>query len=167
VATEASARGHYLKDLIHQFANGARVIARGCPELVLLVERGVLDGPEAEAAVRACTVPLLAEGIDQLVLGCTHFPAMRPVFERVAGPAVAVVDSGAAVARQARRVLEREGWLAIPDGRAVSDPRPLRPDDEFWCSGDVAVFERTASAILGEAVTARHATSVPGCPALP
>jgi glutamate racemase len=120
-----------------------------------MVEAGVLDGPAAEAAVRDYIGPMLAEGIDELALGCTHFPAMRAVFERVAGPGVEVIDSGAAVALQARRVLTRESLLSPEDAGAASTPRAVRDDDEFWCSGDTSQFDRVASAILAQQVHAR------------
>ena len=156
-ATEASARGTYLKRLIADHANGVRVFAQGCPDLVMLAEAGALDGPTAEAAVRAYVQPMLDAGIDELVLGCTHFPAMRAVFERVAGPDVEVIDSGAAVARQARRVLARHTLLAAPDGEPARAPRAPDARDEFWCSGDPIHFSRVASAILGHPVAGRLA----------
>lgn len=155
-ATEASARGDYLKTLIDQFAGDARVLAVGCPRLVTLAEAGQLDGPEIEAAVRDYIQPMLDEGIDQLVLGCTHFPAMRSVFERVAGPDVAVIDSGAAIARRTRHLLAESDLLASAES-ASSHPRPLTAQDEVWCSGDAAHFASVASAILGQSVTARFA----------
>lgn len=155
-ATEASTAGDYLKRLIVEHANGVQVFAAGCPRLVTLAEAGILDGAEAEAAVRDYLQPMLAAGIDELVLGCTHFPAMRPVFERVAGAGVEVIDSGAAIARQTRRVLGREGLLADPALPAAKMPRAPGASDEFWCSGDVARFERTARAILGHAISARQ-----------
>lgn len=154
-STEASAKGDYLRGLIATFANGARVLARGCPRLVTMVEEGILDGPVAEAAVRADIQPMLDAGIDMLVLGCTHFPALRPVFERVAGPGVTVIDSGAAIARQTRRVLTRDDLLAAPYESVAETPRSLQPSDEFWCTGDVARFEAIASILLGEPVSAR------------
>lgn len=154
-ATEASANGSFLKELIRQHANGVRVLAVGCPSLVTLAEAGVLDGPEAETAVRGYIEPMLREGIDKLVLGCTHFPAMRAIFEEIAGPDIEVIDSGAAVALQTRRVLTRERLLSPADGGPASTSRALRPDDEFWCSGDPRHFERVARAILHQPVTAR------------
>jgi glutamate racemase len=155
-ATEASARGDYLKGLIAQHANGVQVLAVGCPRLVILAEAGQLDGSETEAAVREYIAPLLAAGIDELVLGCTHFPAMRAVFERVAGPGVEVIDSGAAIARRTRHVLSERHALAAPAGLPAEAPRPTRADDEFWCSGDAVHFAAVASAILGHPVAARH-----------
>jgi glutamate racemase len=147
-ATEASARGDYLKGLIAQHANGVQVMAVGCPRLVELAEVGLLDGPEAEAAVREYIGPMLATGIDELVLGCTHFPAMRTAFERVAGPGVEVIDSGEAIARRTRVVLAERGALAATERGPAAAARPPRAGDEFWCSGDPARFAAIASAIL-------------------
>jgi glutamate racemase len=155
-ATEASARGDYLRRLIAEHAHGVEVHAVGCPRLVLLAEAGILDGPEAEAAIREYVTPLLEAGIDTLVLGCTHFPAMREAFARVVGPDITMIDSGAAIARQTRRVLTERGWLAHP-GEATRNPRRLTPNDSLWCSGDVKRFARVASVILGYPVTVHGA----------
>ena len=81
---------------------------------VQLVERGELDGPEVERVVRASLKPLLDAGADTIVLGCTHYPFLRPVIERIAGPDVRVIDPAPAVARQLLRVLEERG-LCHPD----------------------------------------------------
>lgn len=156
-ATEAAAQGPYLKKLIEDFASDKRVLTTGCPGLVSLVEAGTLDGPEAEAAIRDYVGPMLAEGIDELVLGCTHFPAMRAAFERVAGSGVEIIDSGEAVARQTRRVLEERCAVARPGVPPADEPRPPSPRDEFWTSGDAEAFARVAGAILGHPVKARHA----------
>ena len=155
-ATEASAHGDYLRQLIADHANGVTVHAVGCPRLVLLAEKGILDGPEAEAAIRGYVDPMLTDGIDVLVLGCTHFPAMRETFVRVVGPEVAVIDSGAAVARQTRRVLAEREWLG-GEGNVASDSRALTSADSLWCSGDVGQFARVAEAILGMSVEVRGA----------
>jgi glutamate racemase len=155
-STEASAKGGYLQRLIRDHADGVEVLPVGCPRLVTLAEEGKLDGAEVEATVRGYIQPLLDRGIDILVLGCTHFPAMRPVFERVAGPEVAVIDSGAAIARQTRRVLTERGWLAT-ERPALEVSRPLTSSDEFWHSGDQGQFERVASALTSEPITARRA----------
>lgn len=155
-ATEASARGNYLRQLIADHANGVTVHAVGCPRLVLLAENGILDGPEATAAIRDYVDPMLAAGIDVLVLGCTHFPAMRDAFAQVVGPDVAIIDSGAAIARQTRRVLTERAWLRS-EGRAASEPRMITTSDSLWCSGDTERFARVAEAILGMSVNVRGA----------
>jgi glutamate racemase len=127
--------------------------------IAMLVEAGAFDGPEVEVAMRGYVQPLLTAGSDALVLACTHFPVLRAVVARVAGPGVMVVDSGAAVARQTRRVLTAHGLLAHPDQAPAPVPRAPRPDDECWCTGDAERFTRVASAILTGPLVAYH---VPG-----
>jgi glutamate racemase len=155
-STEVSARSHYLRTLIEEHANGVRVLAAGCPRLVELAEAGELAGPVVEATIRDYIAPMLDAGVDQLVLGCTHFPAMRGAFERVAGAAVTVIDSGAAIARRTRVVLGERGALASAR-LALEAPRAPGAGDEFWCSGDETHFAAVASAILGHTIAARHA----------
>ena len=75
---------------------------------VELVENGILDGPEAEKVVRASLQPLLDAGADRIVLGCTHYPFLKPVIQAIAGPEVQVIDPAAAVARQTVRMLEKD-----------------------------------------------------------
>ncbi|HEX4872431.1 MAG TPA: glutamate racemase [Nevskiaceae bacterium] len=87
----------------------ARLITQPCPGLVEFVERGELDTPALEALLAGYVEPLLAAGADVLVLGCTHYPFLRPVLRKRLPAAVQLLDTGAAVARQTRRVLEREG----------------------------------------------------------
>ncbi|HZC06183.1 MAG TPA: glutamate racemase [Ktedonobacterales bacterium] len=164
-ATNSAARSDYLRGLIAQFAQGVEVYPVGCQSLVTLAEAGLLDGPEVEREIRRGIEPLLAKGIDVLALGCTHFPAMRPVFERVVGPQVRVIDSGAAVARQTRRVLREQGLLANPTGGPATASRPLRSDDEFWRSGESVTFEQVASRLLGSPVEGRYASGMLWSPA--
>src|SRR5437868_11285295 len=99
-ATNQAAKALYLRQLIDEFAEGIKVFAVGCPELVALVEQGELDGPIAEEVVRVALEPILKEDIDVIVLGCTHFPALRLVIERITNKRVRVIDSGAAIARR-------------------------------------------------------------------
>ena len=156
-ATEASARSDYLHQLIEQFASGVEVLPVGCPRLVTLAEAGQLEGPEVEGVIRAYLEPLLDAGIDTLVLGCTHFPAMRGAFAHVCGPRVELVDSGEAIARRTRNLLTRLQLLAEPEVHAAAAPRSLGDDDEFWCSGDAGHFAQIAEMILGQPVRAEQA----------
>jgi glutamate racemase len=152
VATTQAVRAAYLQQLIDDFASGLEVFAVGCPELVTLVEEGILDGPVVERTLEHCFEPLLSQQVDVLVLGCTHFPALRPAIERVVGKQVQVIDSGKAVARRTHTVLEAESLLR-PNGEENGHTGELR----VWCSGDAQVFGDIASRVLGYAVTAQHA----------
>jgi glutamate racemase len=99
--------------------------------LVEAVEQGELDTPETEALLRRHIEPLLDTGADQLVLGCTHYPFLRPAIERIVDGRMAVIDPAPAVARQTVRVLTRLDLEASPDraGRHIfyttGDPLPL------------------------------------------
>ena len=111
LATAGTFRGRHYADTKERFASGVRVIAAVADEFVQLVERGETSGAEAERVVRARVEPLLAAGADEIVLGCTHFPHLKPVIEKVCAGRAEVVDPSGAVARQARRVLEARGLL--------------------------------------------------------
>lgn len=134
LATGSSLGGEKFHRLLDAHAQGVRVITRPCPGWVERVEAGDLDSAATRTAVAAELDPLLAQGADVLVLGCTHYPFLRPLIEAIAGPGVTVLDTGAAVARQARRVLEREGRLA-PAGASGGEVR-------WQGSGDPAQFAR-------------------------
>ena len=120
LATKGTFQGRLYRETSARYASGARVVTRVADDFVSLVERGELDGPEVEAAVRAHITPLLDQGVDQIVLGCTHFPFLKPAIERVAAGRASVIDPSAAVARQVRRVLASRGALrtsAAPPAR--------------------------------------------------
>ena len=82
----------------------------------LATRSGVVGVLEAEACVRAVVEPMLERGADQIVLGCTHYPFLRPVLDRiVAGRDVRIVDPSPAVARRVAELLDRGGLRAAPD----------------------------------------------------
>lgn len=112
LATAGTFGGRLYNETKSKFAKDITVIATVADEFVALVERGETSGPEAERAVRAKIEPLLAAGCDMLVLGCTHFPHLKPLIEKIAGDRAKVLDPSDAVARQARRVLESRGLLS-------------------------------------------------------
>ena len=114
LATAGTFNGRLYRETTARFAKGVTVVASVADEFVALVEKGETSGPRAEAAVRAKVEPLLAAGADHIVLGCTHFPHLRPLIEKIAAGRAEVVDPSEAVARQAKRVLARLGLLA-PD----------------------------------------------------
>ena len=113
-------------------------------DFVQLVERGELDGPETERVVRASLQPLLDAGADTIVLGCTHYPFLRPVIERIAGPDVRIIDPAPAVARQVVKVL---GTLEPPasSGPSAADGGP--GSLELLSSGDPATLYALAATI--------------------
>lgn len=109
LATGAALAGEKFLRLLAEHTTSVRVLTQPCPGLVECVECGELDGPNVQSLLSSYLDPLLAAGADTLVLGCTHYPFLRPAIQRIAGPSVTLLDTGAAVARQVRRVAEREG----------------------------------------------------------
>jgi glutamate racemase len=149
-ATNQTVKATYLRHLIDDFASDIQVYAVGCPELVTLVERGELNGEIVEQTLRLAFAPLLEKEVDVIVLGCTHFPVLRPAIQRVVGKKVQVIDSGAAIARRTHGILDAEGLL-----------RPRKAEGgktQIWCSGDARDFSRVASAVLGYSVIVSQAT---------
>ncbi|MFP3915207.1 MAG: glutamate racemase, partial [Actinomycetota bacterium] len=127
VATAATFQGELFASVVSRFAAGIEVFTAACPRWVELVEEGAVAGPEAEDEVRRCLQPLMGEGIDVLVLACTHFPALLEVIREVVDGSVVVVDPSPAVARQTARLAGDMG-LQAGEGttRLLSTARPER-----------------------------------------
>ena len=119
LATAGTFHGRLYNETKAEFAKNVTVIAAQADEFVTLVEhagieRGsglptasALTGPAVEKIVRVKVEPLLKAGADKIVLGCTHFPHLKPVIEKVCAGRAEVIDPSDAVARQAKRVLEK------------------------------------------------------------
>jgi len=109
LATAGTLKGSKYLKTRGLYEDDVRIVEHVGQGFVELVEGGILDGPEAEATVRASLQPLLDAGADTIVLGCTHYPFLQPVIERLAGPGVKVIDPAPAVARQTVRILREKG----------------------------------------------------------
>jgi glutamate racemase len=151
-ATNQTAKAIYLQQLIDEFAGGIQAYAVGCPELVALVERGEFDGSAVEETVKQALHPIIKEDVDVIVLGCTHFPALRPVIERITAHQIHIIDSGTAVARRIHYVLDAEG-LIQPNNSNFTDIGNL----QVWCSGDANDFSNVTNKLLGYSISARQA----------
>lgn len=108
LATEASLAGEKLHRLISEHASLVRVITQPCPEFVTLIEGGQLSGATVEAAAKRVISPLIDEGADVLILGCSHYPFIRNSIQKVAGDQVRLLDTGAPVARRVQSLLEAD-----------------------------------------------------------
>lgn len=126
LATSQTAASHRFVQLLGRFNAGAEVLVQPCPGLVERVEAGDLDGADTRALLADYLMPLLDQGADTLVLGCTHYPHLTQLIQDLAGPDVLVMSSGAAVARQVRRRLEEADLLTRGTGAGT---------ERFWTSG--------------------------------
>ena len=119
LATERSLDGELFRRTAARYGSGIEVLTVPGTGFVELVEGDREDTPEAEATVRAAVEPMLARGADQIVLGCTHYPFLTPVLERVvAGRGVAIVDPSPAVARRVAQLLDDCGLRGLTVGGA-------------------------------------------------
>ena len=129
--------------LLEQYAGDVEIVTQACPGLVEQVEAGELDSSATRALVERYTTPLIARGADTLVLGCTHYPFLKPVITELVGPDVRLIDTGEAVARQVVRRLPA----------AMSGAEAKAPTERFWSTGDLVAARRIVSQLWGRPVT--------------
>lgn len=132
LATPATFQGALYASVVERFANGVTVLQDTCPGLVMEVDAGHLDTPKVRAILERALNPMLAQGIDTVVLGCTHFPFVIPTIKDIVGPEVRVIDPAPAIARQAKRMLEANDIL---------NPIPQANPALFLTTGDPARME--------------------------
>jgi glutamate racemase len=128
LATPRTVASERLANLIRNYATGVEVSAVPAPGLVELVEAGETGGPGVRRLLRPLLEPLLAWDVDVVVLGCTHYPFLRAEIERIVGPGVRVLDSGEAIARRTRAVLDERG-LSRPHTCSAGSLRLLTSGD--------------------------------------
>ncbi len=113
--------------------------AVACPTLATIIQEGRQFDEQAVAAVRAACAPLLQAQVDTVILGCTHYPLIRLMLQRVLGPEVALVSSGAALARQVEHALSGRGLRSDRDGEGTY---------RFLCTGDPCTFKEVGTRFL-------------------
>ncbi len=167
IATPATIRSHAYFGAIKDENPAVEVYEHATPTFVPMVEAGRLEGPDVEAAVREALAPLLGpapdpsaeaifplppgEHVDTLLLGCTHYPLLRPVIARVAGELVAIVDSATATAAALAELLAINGLEAQGD-------RPT--SHRLLTTGDVERFEAVARPLFGEELPPAESVSL-------
>ncbi len=126
LATTGTLQSAKFAALLDRFASDVQVVTQPCPGLVELIESGDLNSPALRQLLQGYVEPLLDAGCDTIILGCTHYPFLRPLLSQMVPAAVVIIDTGAAVARQLQRLLAERDLLASG---------PARPA-EFWTSAD-------------------------------
>lgn len=111
LATPATFQGALYASVVERFAQGVTVLQHTCPGLVNQIEAGNLDSIEARRILEDALHPMIVQGIDTVVLGCTHYPFVIPLIQEIVGPEVRVIDPAPAVARQVERVLQAQNYL--------------------------------------------------------
>ncbi|MFI8744846.1 glutamate racemase [Pseudomonas sp. NPDC077186] len=145
LATTGTLKSAKFAALLDRFASDVRVITQPCPGLVECIEAGALQAPATRELLQGYVAPLLAEGCDTLILGCTHYPFLKPLLRSLVPDSVSLIDTGAAVARQLQRLLEQGQLLAAGPAQAT----------RYWSSGSPAQMQRVLPVLLGETAEVR------------
>ena len=139
VATAGTIKSRAYFDNIKDINPAAEVSEQACPEWVDLVEAGQAQAPETVPLLRKYLDPLRVQGIDTLILGCTHYPLLREPIESLLGPDITVVDSATTTASATRLILEVN--------RLESDADSTR--HELWSTGPTSRFAAVAERMFG------------------
>ena len=139
LATEATVASRRYEELVHAYDAGVELIAVPSPRLVPLIEGPDPFGEETTEAVREVAAPLKAAGVDTVILGCTHYPIVRPIFQRAFGRSVTLVFSADETAREVAETLDRKG---------IENDERREGAVRFLTTGDPAAFAERGKRFL-------------------
>lgn len=143
IGTAGTVRSGAYERAIHALRPDARVTAKACPLFVPLVEEGWTDRDATGLIAREYLAPVVAAHVDTLVLGCTHYPLLKPLLHEVLGPDVRLIDSAEETAAETARVLAEQGIAATPGAT---------PAYHFVCSDEPSRFLALGQRFLGSAI---------------
>jgi glutamate racemase len=141
LATTGTLQSAKFAALLDRFATDVRVITQPCPGLVELIEDGDLHSPVLRKLLLGYVQPLLDAGCDTIILGCTHYPFLKPLLKQMIPTNIILIDTGAAVARQLQRLLAERELLATGPARAA----------QFWTSADPGHFSNILPSLWNSA----------------
>ncbi len=141
LATVGTLKSAQFAALLESYGKNVTVVTEGCPGLVECIERGELAATETSRLLESYLKPLLDAKADTIVLGCTHYPFVRPLIEEIVGKEVVLVDTGAAVARQLQKRLSEKDLLA-----EAGEPGNVG----FWTNSEAADAEQVMAELWGE-----------------
>ncbi len=146
IGTEATVSSHAYRKALE--ARGLSAREKACPLLVPLVEEGWVEHPVTEEVARIYLGAAFADGFsdaDALVLGCTHYPLLKPLLHRVAPPHVSIVDSAQSTAHAVAAHMQ----MLLPQAPSVREARQARPRLQFFVTDSVEKFQRLGERFLG------------------
>jgi glutamate racemase len=111
LATVGTLKSAQFAALLESYGRNVEVVTQGCVGLVECIERGELDTEHTKQLLQQYCAPLLAEGADTIVLGCTHYPFVRGLIEQIVGQSVSIIDTGAAVANHLQATLQSQSLI--------------------------------------------------------
>ncbi|HEX9415297.1 MAG TPA: glutamate racemase [Gaiellaceae bacterium] len=139
LATPGTVDAGRYAELVHALDAGVELFPVACPRLVPLIESADPFSSETTDAVREYAAPLKEAGVDTVILGCTHYPLIRPIFQRVFGRGVTLVFSAEETAREVAETLQRKGIENAPDREGSY---------RFLTTGDPELFRKFGAPFL-------------------
>jgi glutamate racemase len=150
LATPATFQGELYASVVERFGQGVKLLQNTCPGLVTQIESGALESSETRRILEEALQPMLEQGIDTVVLGCTHYPFVIPLIQQITGPAVRVIDPAPAVARQVQRLLVATNLLDLNIKNESDEPGIPRHLLHITSTGDTTRLESMLPDLLGE-----------------
>ena len=141
LATVGTLKSAQFAALLESHGRNVKVVTQACVGLVECIERGELDTPETKALIHQYTAPLLADGADTIVLGCTHYPFVKQVIQEVVGDQISLIDTGAAVAKQLKRQLQEKGLLSASQEKT---------EVNFWTNSKAVSAKQVITQLWGK-----------------
>jgi glutamate racemase len=138
LVTTGTLKSAQFAGLLESYGRNVKVVTQACVGLVECVERGELQAENTLRLVKKYCQPLLDEGADTIVLGCTHYPFLRPLIERVVGEHITLIDTGAAVAKQLQKRLTVLDLLSSSSALA---------DVKFWTNNPALEAQQVIEAL--------------------
>jgi glutamate racemase len=151
LATEATVASGRYSELVRGLDAGAELVAVACPRLVPLIEGDDPFGEETASAVREYAAPLLEAAVDTVILGCTHYPLIRPILQRVFGRGITLVFSAEETALEVSETLRRKG---------MENSERREGTYRFLTTGDPALFRETGRRFLQLPIASAEHVSV-------
>jgi len=139
LVTQATAKGYMYQQLLERYGKSVRIITQIAPRLVTIVEDGNKYQEESRRIIKEDLKPMLDAGVDQIVLGCTHYPFLMDVMQEITGSSVGLVDPSPAIARRVEQLLFTTGNSPIANG-------PSR--FQYYTTGSARLFSLMATQLL-------------------
>lgn len=144
LATDGTVRAKAYEKILNEAAPSMKILSIPCPAFVPLVEEGKTDTEEAKEEARKAVEPLLKEGVRAVILGCTHYPFLRPALEEASRSMLTFVDPAPVAVKKLKE------WLT--KNNKLSKSNPTKPVMEFYASGNSNSLKTTGGAFLGKPI---------------
>lgn len=143
LATIGTLKSAQFAALLASYGKNVKVVTQACIGLVECIERGEINAENTKALIQQYCQPLLDDGADTVVLGCTHYPFVKTVIQEIVGNQITLIDTGAAVAKQLKRQLDEKNLSASSNQIASV---------KFWTNSEADNAKQVIAQLWGESV---------------